>query len=107
MCGAYSMRRPNPVLAQAPILRNAARLLQHGATMGQLYIATATFGRTAADRLPEDVEVTYTRYQGWQLWQHCAGERSRLVAGEREADKPLRLDCDGYVLVDTLKRLDG
>lgn len=62
-----------------------------------LYITTADIPRTSIFNLPFSLALSCTRSGGWELW---SGNES-LVAGEY-AERGLRLDVSGHMIVDSL-----
>jgi hypothetical protein len=70
-------------------------------TYHDVYIETADIPRTRLFDLPYGVEVSCTRIGGWRVW---GDDGKRLLGGEYEGAKGLRLDVGGLVIVDSLTR---
>jgi hypothetical protein len=69
-----------------------------------LYITTAEIPRTRVFDLPYGLEISCTRDAGWRLWDVGKGhDEATVIAGEFDS-QGLRLDIEGYVIVDSLTR---
>lgn len=67
-----------------------------------LHITTADIPRTSIFNLPYGLQVSCCRVTGWRLertWVKNGGVHGKIVAGEY--DDFLRLDVDGYIIVDS------
>lgn len=68
-----------------------------------LHITTPTIERTAISKLPFLVQVLCTRAAGWEVWLGAAPPSPEtLLGGEFDLEKPLRLDINGFIIVDSM-----
>ena len=74
-------------------------------TYHDLHITTKHIKRTVVCDLPFNIQVVCTRVGGWEVWDtHGSTERKTwtLLGGEYEGtEKPLRLDVDETIIVDS------
>jgi hypothetical protein len=70
-----------------------------------LHLTMHDLPRTSIFNLPFNLEVTCCRVTGWRVWVRDPRDREPTLRAEEYADsleRSLRLDVDGYVIVDSL-----
>lgn len=73
-----------------------------------LFITTNGIKRTSIFNLPFNLQVLCTRVSGWQVWNThgtLETEKWELLGGEFD-EKPLRLDVNGEIIVDSFESLE-
>ena len=75
-----------------------------------LWVTTDAIPRTLFATLPAGFEVVCTHTTGWQFWFHAKDDTGELVSVKLAEEFPmagthgLRLEVQGFVICDSLKR---